>query len=72
MRLFFALLMLTLIVACTGQEAKEVSEEVSSEMPVSGADVEETAVTEEAAETEDLTTSEDTFDALDEAMEELE
>ena len=69
MRLF-ALLVLVLLVACTGQEVKEVREEISSDMVVPEAAVEETVV--ETQETEDLTTSENTFDALDEAVGEME
>lgn len=69
------LVVLGLLVGCTGQgtqvELKDSG--VDSEMPVLEADVEETVVeTPETQETTDLTTSDNTFDALDEAVEELE
>jgi hypothetical protein len=66
-----ALLVLVLLVGCAGQEVVQENIGVGSEMPVPEADVGEMVVP-QTQETEDLTTSENTFDALDEAMEELE
>ena len=76
MRTVIALLVLGLLVGCAAQETAEVEDVQSigavSEIPFPGADTGGAAATEEPLETTDLTTSQDTFDALDEAVGELE
>ncbi len=70
MRVFFTILVFALLAGCAAQEVQETPE-VVSEMPVPGVDVKETIVTETTEENTDLTTSENTFDAIDEAISEL-